>query len=428
MISRAKDADLEAWESALRAAVLAAGARALEPLLDAACCGRRDTPVMCACGARMQSEGVRGKKLLTILGPVAFRRTRFQCPACGESRFPDDETLNVAGTSFSPALRRMMARAGSKATFKESADDLKIYAGVTVGAKDVERVAEATGEAMEQWARAERDRQAAEGPWRPGARTTPILYVEMDGTGVPMVADALEGRRGKQPDGSAKTRESKIGCVFTQTATDEKGRPVRDPETTSFTGAIETADAFGERVYAEALRRGMPHAEKTVVLGDGAEWIRNITEMRFPQALQIIDLYHAREHVSDLAKLLFTPDEKRIARYRLQWWSWLDAGHIEKITDAASGWLPTDTDTRKKGEQQIAYLNRNKEKMRYADFRKQGLFVGSGVVEAACKTIVAQRLKQSGMEWSVRGANAIISLRCMTLSHNLEDFWESASA
>lgn len=151
MAARSKEADLEAWEEAVRVAVLAAGARVLERLLADICCGKRDEAVVCSCGARMQSRGVREKELRTILGPLTLSRTLFQCPACGATRLPGDEALNITNTSFSPGLRRMMSRAGGSATFKEAAEDLRIYAGVTVGAKDVERTAEAAGEAMERW-------------------------------------------------------------------------------------------------------------------------------------------------------------------------------------------------------------------------------------------------------------------------------------
>ena len=198
----------------------------------------------------------------------------------------------------------MMARAGSRSTFKEAQQDLAVYAGITVSAKDVERVAEATGEAMERWDAHERSVLLEQPAEHPPGKPSPLFYIAMDGTGIPMVLPELQGRKGKQPDGSAKTREAKLGCVFTQTATDEEGRPVRDPDSTSFTGAIETADVFGKRIYAEAVRRGLLYAEKVVVLGDGAEWIRNLVELHFPQATQIVDLYHTREHVAALCKLL----------------------------------------------------------------------------------------------------------------------------
>jgi len=423
--ARAKRADLESWETALRAAVLASGAKVLGALLAGIGVGRREEPVLCACGLPMESLGQKDKPLTTILGEVPYRRSMFQCPACGETRYPGDEILDVVGTSRSPGLRRMMARAGSQATFKEGREDLRVYAGIEVSAKDVERVAEHIGQEMETWSKEERKQVLAqELPMRP-EKTIPVMYVCYDGTGVPMTRTELAGRKGKQADGSALTREAKLGCVFTQTTVDEKGFPVRDPESTSFIGTIESSDKFGWRIYAEAVRRGLYNAEQVVILGDAAEWIHSIKEEHFHNAIQIVDLYHAREHVSILCNHLFAGDEREVCRHRMRWWTLLDEGKVEKIVQQATLNLPLNSEAREKAESEIAFLNKHKEMMRYADFRKRGFFIGSGVMEAGCKTVIGLRMKQSGMEWSLRGANAIISLRCVMKSGRLEDYWES---
>jgi hypothetical protein len=425
----ARPADLESWETAIRAAVLSAGAKALGGLLEGIGSGRRTSKVICDCGEIMESMGLKRKELLTILGPVGYQRSMFQCPACGKTRYPGDEELDVVATSRSPGVRRMAARAGSKQTFKEGRDDLKIYAGIKVSAKDVERVSEETGRQVEAWSQAERREVLRSNETQVlTEKRIPTMYVCYDGTGVPMVKTELAGRKGKQPDGTARTREAKLGCVFTQTTTDEKGRPVRDADSTSFVGAIEDAREFGWRIYAEALRRGYPNARRVVVIGDGAIWIRTVAQLHFHEATQIVDLYHARQHVSDLCKILFLSQEKQIVRHRMRWWTDLDRGNIEKIIREASLKFPSNSRARKKANKELAYLERNKERMRYADFRAQGLFVGSGVVEAGCKTVIGSRCKQSAMEWSVRGANAIISLRCLMLSGRMEEFWESRTA
>jgi hypothetical protein len=412
-------------ENALRRAVLAAGADCLSTFLEGIGSGRQDEPLRCPCGARMESRGLRNKDLVTILGAVRYRRTMFQCPQCAQTRYVGDEALDIVGTSRSPGLRRMMARAGAKSTFKEARDDLRLYAGLHVSAKDVERVAETIGEDVQRWTKRECDALLEQTPVPAEKASIPILYIELDGTGVPMIPRELKGRKGKQADGSAKTREVKLGCVFTQTTTDENGYPVRDPDSTTFVGAIEGTEDFGWRLYAEALRRGLLQAERVVVLGDGAEWIRNLAEMHFPQATLIIDLYHAREHVSDLCKLLWPHDQERMEQQRAQWWDFLDQDGVETLVAQALQCLPTTaSESQKKVRREINYLQKNKDRMRYASYRTQGLFVGSGVIEAACKSLIGQRLKQSGMKWSLRGANAIISLRCMMQSDRLEDYWE----
>jgi len=415
-------------ETAIREAVLSAGARALAKLMEGIGSGRRSESVVCECGARMESKGMKKKEILTILGPVSWSRSMFLCPSCKCVRYPGDEELDVVGTTRSPGLRRMMARAGSRSTFKEGREDLKVYAGITVSAKDVERVAEGAGEDMEAWTKKERETiLCRQEPARP-EKTIPVLYVSYDGTGVPMIKKEVAGRKGKQPDGTARTREAKLGCVFTQTNLDKNGRPARDDGSTTFVGAIETSDRFGERIYGEAVRRGLSNAEKVVILGDGARWVRNLAQTHFHDAIQIIDLYHAREHISNLSGLCFVADEKQVARWRIRWWTDLDEGGVEKIIRQARDKLPQNSEAKEKAELEINYLSENKERMRYADFRKQGLFVGSGVVEAGCKTVIGQRLKRSGMEWSVRGANAIISLRCTFLSGRMEDYWEARCA
>jgi hypothetical protein len=427
-VALAKEADLEAWETALRAAVLSCGAKILVGLLEGIGSGRRPGRVVCRCGTAMESQGLKEKELLTILGPVPYLRSMFQCPVCQATRYPGDEALDVVETTRSPGLRRMMARAGSQSTFKEGQEDLKVYAGIEVSAKDVERVAEGIGQQMEVWASREREAMLEQNESVRPEKTIPTFYIGYDGTGVPMTEAERRGRKGKQADGSAKTREAKLGCVFTQTAVDAKGFAVRDPDSTSFVGAIESAEDFGWRIFGEAMRRGLPQAQRGIVLGDGAEWVKNLAQMHFPEATFIIDLYHARQHVSELCKVLFAGDEKKIGPQRIRWWTDLDEGKVEKIIRQARQQLPEDAQARKKGEAEIHYLEKNKMHMRYAEFRSQGLFVGSGVVEAGCKTLIGQRLKQSGMEWSVRGANAIIALRCMIKSARFEDYWESRAA
>ena len=405
--------------------MLACGAGLLSEVLTERATGRREEPVVCGCGQRMESEGVRPKELLTILGPLVYQRSRFKCPGCGATRYPGDEALDVVGTTRSPGLRRMMARAGSQSTFKDGRDDLRIYAGLEVSAKDVERVAERIGQEMDAWGQEERLPLLAEDGPEP-TKDIPLMYISYDGTGVPMRPEELRGVKGK--DGPAKTREAKLGCVFTQTTVDEEGYPLRDPDSTTFVGAIERAEAFGWRIYGEARRRGVRRAQRLVVLGDGAEWVKNLAEIHFPGAVLIIDLYHAREHVAGLCRALFGAKAKKMERRRRHWWALLDEGKVETIISQAARALPEDPDLRKLAAAEISYLNKNKKRMRYNEFRAQGLFVGSGVVEAGCKTVIGQRLKQSGMEWTVRGANAILSLRCVMKSNRLEDYWESRAA
>ena len=246
----------------------------------------------------------------------------------------------------------------------------------------------------------------------------------MDGTGVPVVKKETKGRKGKIDGQPAQTREAKLGCVFTQTTWDEEGFAIRDPDSTTYTGAIETAEDFGKRLYLEAWKRGWSRAQKKVVIGDGAEWIWNIAEQHFPGAVQIVDLYHARQHLWELVRKLHPNDEaKQKVWIRVHQKRLLDKGKIEKLVDAIACLHSSNPEVAEKIRLEADYFSRNQERMRYPKFRAQHLFVGSGVIEAGCKAVIGSRLKRSGMFWTVRGANAILALRCCHLNGRFEDYW-----
>jgi Zn-finger nucleic acid-binding protein len=257
----------------------------------------------------------------------------------------------------------------------------------------------------------------------------PILYVQMDGTGIPVVKKETIGRQGKTDGQPAHTREVKLGCVFTQTAWDKEGYAIRDPNSTTYIGAIETAEDFGKRLYLEAWKRGWSRAQKRVVLGDGAEWIWNLAQQHFPGALQIVDLYHARQHLWDLARKLHPSNTRAQKRWMgVHQKRWLDRGKIEKLVASLRAIAATNAELSENLRTEADYFETHTERMRYPKFRKQHLFVGSGVIEAGCKSVVGSRLKQSGMFWTVRGANAILALRCSHLNGRFEDYWEGRRA
>lgn len=424
-ISETSRVDLEALEQAVRAAALVAGAKVLEAFLAPVGIGRRQVSVRCACGATMNSIGLRPKSVVTLLGPIRFTRSCYVCPQCGASRFPGDEQLDVVGTSRSPGVRRQTARLAAKESFREVAADMEQLGGVPLCRKEAERIAQTEGRRMEQWMAGERWALRAQDPDTirvPGMVDT--LYVELDGTGVPMVKEALQGRKGKQSDGSAKTREAKVGCVFTQSALDADGNPVRDACSTSYVACIEHASLFGWRLYDESVRRGLYQARRVVVIGDGAEWVKNIAQTHFGHARFIIDYYHAAEHVGELCRVLFDRNERQVEWRRERWTDRLWEGDIETIVKEASELLPKNARIQKAAQTQINYFEKNKEHMRYAQYRAEKMFIGSGVVEAACKNVVGARMKQTAMHWTVNGANDILALRCVCLSNRLEDYWE----
>ena len=414
--------DLESYELGIRDAMHGVGSKMLEALLNADGGDYSGRSIACDKGHAYEFVAYRKKNLLTVLGEVSVNRAYYHDKACNVGFCPKDRTLDIEDTSKSPGVRRMTSKVGSYRPFAAGHDDLYELAGIRVSAKEVERVSETVGEQVAQY-------DAAESYPALSSRVIPIkpivrLYVSMDGTGVPMVKKETLDRKGKGEDGHARTREVKLGCVFTQSTVDKEGRPVRDEASTSYTGAIETAEAFGWRIYKEAKRRGVDWARDITVLGDGAIWIWNIADEHFPGARQIVDLYHAREHYGNVAKACLGRHEDKMNQWMEQRRMELDEGNVEEVIAAIKHLMSRRGAPKELCEREMGYFDKNKERMRYAHFRSLGLFVGSGVVEAGCRTVIGQRLKQSGMHWTVEGANKIIALRCCIMSNRWEDFWE----
>lgn len=413
---------------ALRAGMHRAGAAALTELLQfpAPAPDRRAIP--CPCGHQAHYREFRSKSVLTALGATQVSRPYALCPHCHRGQFPADVELDLENTEFSPGVRRMHALLGQQAPFDQGREQMKILAGLEGTAKSVERTAEAIGEDI---ARRRREEIAKAMqlhlPLLMG-KPIPVLYGERDGTGVPVVKKETVGRPGKADGQPAHTREVKLGCVFTQTGYDKEGYAIRDPDATTYTGAIETAEEFGKRIYLEASERGWERAAKKVVLADGAQWIWNLAGLHFPGAVEIVDLYHARQHLWDLARRLHPHDPVKQKAWMKKHQRLLDKGKIEKLTLALRALDATHPEIVDQVRLEAAYFERNAERMRYPKFRRLHLFVGSGVIEAGCKTVIGSRLKQSGMFWTVRGANAIVALRCCHLNRQFEDYWESRRA
>jgi hypothetical protein len=426
---RAEDTplDLEAVEMMVRSSMHQAGAAVLSQLLEFDVPSSEQRQLPCACGHTAKYLELRSKPVLTAVGEVQCLRPYYLCERCHCGQFPVDVELDVENTELSPGVRRMLAAVGHEAPFEQGRQQMELLAGLSVTTKAVERTAEAIGEDIELHQQRERKQALQlELPIPIGPRI-PILYVEMDGTGIPVVRKESAGRAGKQQGQPAHTREAKLGCVFTQTRVDEEGYPIRDESSTTYVGAIESCEEFGRRLYAEAWQRGWARAEKRVVLGDGADWIWNQANLHFPEATQIVDLYHAREHLWSLGAKLYANDSPAQKRWVMVRKDKLDQGKIERLVASLRTQAPSHPELAEDIRIEANYFEDNKERMRYPKFRKQGLFVGSGVIEAGCKTVLG-RLKRSGMFWTVRGANAIIALRCCQLSGKFEEYWETRRA
>jgi hypothetical protein len=379
----------------------------------------------------MQSQGQRTKGLVSLLGEGTLRRGYYECDACKSHACPKDELLHVKDTSFTPGIRRVVSKLASLESFNDASEDMSYLCGIDISTKEVERIAEAVGAGIKDGEDRRTEAVFSGDTSLSGASLSaapiPRMYIEFDGTGIPMTRQELEGRAGKHERGVSKTREAKLGCVFTQSGVDKDGNPYRDKNSTTYFGAIECAEDFGRRLYAHALTRGVAQAKEVTVIGDGAKWIWNLADLHFAGATQIVDMFHAKEHIASLVRLTL-PDEESRKRYQKKCYTLLEKGDIETLIEQFYLLPVADVEQKETLDREAGYFRENAHRMQYATFKAKGMFVGSGIIEAGCKNVIGKRLKQSGMHWSVRGANAIIALRCSILSGTFDADFESLLA
>jgi len=349
-----------------------------------------------------------------MFGQFPLERDYYHDPAKKTGHYPADAGLGLEG-SYTPALARLMCLEGAdESSYQKAELHLAETGGIHVQARQIQRLVQQVGSAAQNW----QERAA-----KAGAPAVPILYVSADGTGVPMRKEELAGRPGKQPDGSAKTRQAYLGCVFTQHKKDEEGHPVRDYESTTYVSSFAGIDEFGPVLRQEALRRGLGLALQVVLLIDGAEGLAHMGRLCFSNALQIVDFYHALEHAGKVLAALLGSKEPPEYKTRLGQWAkgLLDDQVAQLIAQTRQECLGKNNAQAVAAE--LTYFVNNTARMQYGTFRRQGFFIGSGVIEAGCKTVIGTRCKQSGMFWSEPGAENILALRCIHSSRRLADFW-----
>jgi len=362
-------------------------------------------------------EHFKGRETLQVqclFGTFSIKRDYYYHAGKKQGHYPADAALGLE-VGYTPALARLICLEGADETGYEKAErHLAETGGIEVSARQIQRVVQRVGQAAQTW----QERQA-----QPVACDASVLYVSGDGTGVPMRREELSERKGKQPDGTSKTRQAYLGCVFTQHRTDEEGHPVRDHQSTTYVSSFKPIGEFGPLLRQEAIRRGMGSAAKVVLLIDGAAGLERMGQDCFKDAVQIVDFYHALEHAGKVIEALLGKNHPDFQKQRHRWAKRLlkdkVASLIKETRQAAH-----ETPQAQAVEQALGYFEHNLERMQYGTFRKNGWFIGSGVVEAGCKTVIGARCKQSGMFWSMPGAENILALRCIHSSHNLTHFWQ----
>ncbi len=353
-----------------------------------------------------------------LFGSWSLSRDYYYHAGKDQGHYPVDAALGLE-VGYTPALARLLCLEGADETSYQKAEmHLAETGGIPVSARQIQRVVQRVGTDAQRWQEREvRPEQCAPCP-------APVFYVSADGTGTPMRKEALVGRAGQQADGSAKTRQVYLGCVFTQHRVDEQGHPVRDWDSTTYVSSLEPIDQFGPMLRREALRRGLGTVGQVVLLIDGAEGLENMGQLCFQGAVQIVDFYHAMDHGGQVLQALLGGKEHPEYKPRFRRWAKrLLKDGVQKLIDL-SRQEAVSMGRSAAVEEKLGYFVRNVARMQYGTFRKQGFFIGSGVIEAGCKTVIGARCKQSGMFWGVPGARNVLALRCIHASRRLDEYWK----
>jgi hypothetical protein len=363
----------------------------------------------------------KGRPSITVqglFGTFRLERDYYYHEGKQQGHYPADAALGLEGRC-TPALARLVCLEGAdEASYQKAQNHLWETGGIDFEARQIQRLVQGVGSAAQAWQG--REFHPSEGT----SEHVPVLYLSADGTGAPMRKSELVGRAGHQADGSAKTRQVYLGCVFTQHTVDEKGHPLRDWASTTYVSSLDSIQEFGPLLRREALRRGLGQADQVVLLMDGAHGLEHMGKGCFKDELQIVDFYHAMNHAGQVLEALLGSNDHPEYKARLHRWAkrLLRNGVKNLITQTRQEAILLRRS--QAVEEKLGYFVHNVARMQYGTFRKQGLFIGSGVIEAGCKTVIGSRCKQSGMFWSVPGAEKILAFRCIHASGRLDAFWK----
>ena len=363
--------------------------------------GKTTSHRSCECGLSQRYVSDRPKSLQTLLGTVEIRRAYYHCKNCGRGDFPLDRALGVEGTSLTPGVQEVVAWADAELAYGRASEFLDRTMGLSLSKDAHETVSAALGEAVQP---RETDRAAQAWATLPAAEQ---LYLSCDGVKV----NTEEG-----------WKEPKLGAVF-RAQRGEDGQPIRGP--TRYVAHLEEAEPFGQRLWQLADSLGVEKARTVIVLGDGAPWIWNLADFHFPQAVQIVDFYHALERLGEVARNLWAEHASEAKAWLAQCKTALHNGEVASVIRSLKRLTPRRKDLREMIRKAIGYFHENRERMRYNHFRAQGYFIGSGIVEAGCKHVVAKRFKQSGMRWSRDGFLKLLHLRLCILNGDWDAFARS---
>jgi hypothetical protein len=321
---------------------------------------------------------------------------------------------NSKNFGITPCLQELICFIGMQHTYAASYKIFKKLLDIDVTAKQIERVCTFYGKKLYEI-------QSAIGiPYIKSSKKADVLYVLIDGSFVPIRNTSLQKNDLDFVKGKDSWKEVKLARLI-------EGRHIvkgisKDRNYVSHSDYL--AHLGNREPFLEQLRQSIDNRkfDKMVFVGDGAKWIWNWVEDTFTQSTQILDFFHAMEHISDHSKIFFQEEQTRK--------DWVELQQTRLLSDQVKEVLDELETELVIGQSKVAqeslsnlktYINENQNRMLYKTYKKQGLEIGSGAIESAHRTIIQQRAKLSGQRWTMEGVQSILSLRATYHSGRWEE-------
>ena len=371
----------------------------------------RGTSVTCSCASAARFVGYRTRWVKTVAGEAECKRAYYHCRSCARGRLPWDEEQGLDAQVWSPQLKALVAEVCAHVPYGAGVGLLERMGCVRLEESSAEQIVSDVG------ARLRESEQRKLTHWKetdeeslPAASRAGRLYIGIDAAKAHI-------------DGS--WHDVKVATLCEA----ESGKEGRDhPVRSAYIAAREECDSFGWRVYSEARERGLERFASCVVIGDGAEFIWNQAALHFPRSTQIVDFWHACEHIWSLSRSLYGPESEQGKRWARERISSLKECGPAPLLRALKRRKPASIEAKESLRIETGYFRKNRTRMNYPVYRSSGMMIGSGIVEAGCKIVVGQRLKQSGMRWKNKGADAMLAVRTAVLSKQLDRLKQCARA
>ncbi len=450
-LQRLGEGDLKELEQVILRSSLSIGRGMLEQILTHDQQERKQpTRRQGSCGHRQRLVANRSKQVLTMFGRITIERQYYQCllpveakhlGRCTHGEAPFDEEWGLSSGRTSPGVQKLISFLAASMTLSEATQVFTCLLPLDLSERQALNLLQPVGEAlqcqedeqMQQIFEQARTKHTCRQERRSG-NPKPIrrLYIELDGVLARLRRGCVPLEEHERKREGDVYREVKVGAVFQASRGRERSHLVKEvfldePGPITYVARRTNAETFAPLLYQLAHRCGLEQAEQVVVLGDGAAWIRRVVAEHFPQAIHIVDLYHAREHVWKVANAVYTRGTQQASIWAHAVCDLLCEGRISEVVkriEELPAIQPEPGAARSVPEIEAEYFRTNSERMCYPTFRAQGMHIGSGIAEAACKTVVSTRAKRSGMRWTPAGLDAVLALRTAVLNQSYEDFWK----